>query len=126
MYKIALVAAALLVCTPAMAQDGCLQSGGGPYTLTGNLAAGRFRDAAGRPETALILTLAKPVCMTGAQDEDKVKATTRVHVFSSDEALHRRLQGMAGRSVTVAGEPFGEHTAHHHAPIVLNVSKIGP
>jgi hypothetical protein len=28
--------------------------------------------------------------------------------------------------VRVRGAPFGQHTAHHHAPIVMNVSGIEP
>lgn len=109
---------------PAMSQEQCLQSGGGPYTLEGQLTTGRFRDAAGRPETAFILVLSKPVCMTGQEDEDKVKGTSRVHVFGGEEAMHKRLQGLAGRRIAVTGEPFGAHTAHHHAPIVLSVAKV--
>jgi hypothetical protein len=27
-------------------------------------------------------------------------------------------------TVRVSGEPFGEHTAHHHAPIVMRVSRV--
>jgi hypothetical protein len=28
--------------------------------------------------------------------------------------------------VRVTGSAFGEHTAHHHAPIVMNVTRIDP
>ena len=111
--------------SPVFGQEQCLKSGDGPYALEGQLTAGRFRDAANRPESALILILPKSVCMTGDGEEDKVKGTNRVHVFASDEALHKRLQALTGKRITVSGEPFGAHTSHHHAPIVLNVSKLG-
>ena len=122
-----LLSAALLTAisaVPAVAQNQCMKSGGGPYTLEGQLGTGRFKDAAGRSETALILTLAKPVCMTGDEEEDRVKCSNKVHVFSGDENVHKRLQGLTGKQITVSGEPFGAHTAHHHAPIVFNATNV--
>jgi hypothetical protein len=41
-----------------------------------------------------------------------------------DDVLRKRLRSLEGRPVRVTGEPFGEHTAHHHAPIVLRVTHI--
>lgn len=115
---------ALVLPLPAMGQGQCLQSGGGPYTLEGQLSSGRFRDAAGRPESALLLVLKERICMTGSEEEDKVRGTNRIHVFGDDEATHRRLQGFVGRWVAVTGEPFGAHTSHHHAPIVFRVVNV--
>jgi uncharacterized protein DUF4431 len=92
----------------------------------GRLTVGRFSDAAGRPETAYILRLTSTVCLDGAEDDEAVKGTRRIHVFSSNDALARRMQRLLGRKVVVFGQPFGAHTAHHHAPIVLDVSEIGP
>ena len=55
---------------------------------------------------------------------DKVEATRRIHVFSMDDALRRKLRTSVGKTVRVSGDAFGEHTAHHHAPIVMRVSRL--
>jgi hypothetical protein len=31
-----------------------------------------------------------------------------------------------GQDVHVRGTPFSAHTAHHHAPIVMEISQIDP
>jgi hypothetical protein len=31
---------------------------------------------------------------------------------------------VVGKTVRLSGDAFGEHTAHHHAPIVMRVSSI--
>lgn len=92
----------------------------------GRLTVGRFADAAGRPETAYILQTSASVCLDDAEDEDATKGTRKVQIFSPDASLARQIQGLVGRNVVVFGQPFGAHTAHHHAPIVMTVSEIGP
>jgi hypothetical protein len=120
----------LLVCLVSMAVGApsayaqCMQA----MTETraeGRLTVGRFADAAGRPETAYILQLSAAVCLDDAEDEDAKKGTRTIQIFSSNDGLARRIQGLVGRDVVVFGQPFGAHTSHHHAPIVMTVSEIG-
>lgn len=93
-------------------------------TAEGRLTTGRFRDAADRPETAYILQLSSPVCLAGAEEEDQVGDTRRLHVAPDNDAVEKRFQSLLGKQVSVQGRPFGAHTAHHHAPIVMIVTKI--
>jgi hypothetical protein len=41
-----------------------------------------------------------------------------------DKAIDQRLRANIGRHIRVTGWPFGEHTRHHRAPIVMNVTEV--
>ena len=77
-------------------------------------------------EQAFMLQLAAAACLDVADKGDEVESTKRIHVFSTDEGMRKRMRGLVGKAVRVRGVPFGEHTIHHHAPIVMNVSAIEP
>jgi hypothetical protein len=123
--RIVLAVLATTVIGAPAAQAQCMKAMG-EARAEGYLTVGRFSDAAGRPETAYILRLTRPVCLDGAEDSDARKGTRRVHIFSPDDRTARKIQRLVGRNVVVSGEPFGQHTAHHHAPIVMTVTEIGP
>jgi hypothetical protein len=72
-------------------------------------------------EQAYILELSSPACLDGA-DFDKVDSSTRIHVFSTDNGLRKKLRSLVGKTVRVTGEPFGEENVHHHAPIVMELA----
>jgi hypothetical protein len=80
----------------------------------------------GLKEQAYILTPPAPLCLEGTDEYDKVESSTRIHVFSMNDALRKRLRKFVGRTVRVHGSAFGEMTAHHHAPIVMSISAIEP
>ena len=122
-YRLVLTCLALILGAPA-AQAQCMKQMG-EARAEGSLTVGRFRDAAGRPETAYILRLNRPVCLDGAEDDEARKGTRKVHLFSPDAKMARNIQRLVGRNVIVYGAPFGQHTAHHHAPIVMTVTDIG-
>lgn len=103
----------------------CMRVNAEGEVAEGRLTTGNFHDAAGRRETALILQLAAPACLTGAEDpQDNHKNVRRIHVFSSKDAVRNSLNGFVGKTVRVRGSPFPAHTAHHHAPIVMDVSEV--
>jgi Domain of unknown function (DUF4431) len=45
-------------------------------------------------------------------------------VYADDAAVRRKLQTFVGKSVRVTGKVFTAHTAHHHAPIVMDVKLV--
>ena len=92
--------------------------------VEGRLSIGRFRDAAGRPETAFIVRLPVPTCLSAKDPEFRVKSARTVHIYSSDAQIHAQIRGLVGKTVLVRGRPFNGHTSHHHAPIVMEVSEI--
>jgi hypothetical protein len=112
-----------LCTTEAMAN--CLIADRDDQQVTGRLAELKItNEAYQRTETAFILSLTEPACLQGESEYDKVEPTKRIHVFSMDGKIRRKLRASVGKTIRVKGAPFGEHTAHHHAPIVLNVTKI--
>jgi hypothetical protein len=75
-------------------------------------------------ETAFLLILSKPACLEGSDEYDKVESSQRIHVFSMDDEILKKLRANIGKKVRVTGSAFGESTVHHHAPIVMNVTKV--
>lgn len=83
-----------------------------------------------KAEPAYILQLKQPICVAGDEFIDANKRIDRVQIFSEFEekdnkALARELRRSVGRVVVVEGaSPFGAHTGHHHAPLLLPISKM--
>lgn len=77
-------------------------------------------------EQAYILRLAAPACLDGDDEYDKVEKSDRIHVYSADDKLRKRLRQLVGKMVRVHGSPFGEENVHHHAPIVMSISSVEP
>jgi hypothetical protein len=94
--------------------------------VEGKLASITARDAAGRVERPFILTLASPVCLMANDPDDNVQNARTIHIFSSQDKIQRQIARFAGKTVVVRGQPFAAHTAHHHAPIVMDITEIGP
>jgi hypothetical protein len=82
------------------------------------------------PEPTYILTLAEPICASGDEFVDPRDKFSQVQIFpeSSDKAasaLSRDLRRWIGKRVVVEGaSPFGAHTGHHHAPLMLPITRI--
>jgi hypothetical protein len=122
----ALFAAALFCALDAATAAECLKAEQEGQRVEGRLERVRFIDVdyGNRVEIAFILNLAKPACLEGEDEYDKIESTLKIHVFSMDKAVDRRLRASIGRQIRVLGWPFGEHTAHHRAPIVMRVTEV--
>lgn len=75
-------------------------------------------------EKVLILELPDRMCANDGEFIDDNTKFDRVHVSSNTPALLDVLNAAVGRRVTVRGEAFGAHTAHHHAPLVLFAKEV--
>jgi len=114
-----------LAASAARAEGACLVAGRDGQQAEGRLDRLKITtEAYGQTETAFILFLAKPACLDGEDEYDKVASAGRIHVFSMDDKILRQLRANVGKNVRVTGSAFGEQTIHHHAPIVMNVSEI--
>jgi Domain of unknown function (DUF4431) len=109
---------------PAAAADRCQQFDAPRQIAEGRLLIGHFKDAVDRPETAYILRLPVATCLSAEDPEFRVERTRTIHIFSSDEKVRALIGRFVGKDVMVRGRPFGAHTAHHHAPIVMDISEI--
>src|SRR5215469_4079874 len=54
-------------------------------------------DAYALTETAFILTLSKPACLEGSDEYDKVESSKRIHVFSLDDRILKKLRANIGK-----------------------------
>jgi hypothetical protein len=108
--------------TPAMAE--CLKNNVDGQSATGQLTIMHAQDAAGRPERPYILRLASNSCLDADDPDEAVKKTRTIHVFPADEKLEPVYRKLVGKMVIVRGKPMAAHTAHHHAPIILQVTEI--
>src|SRR5262245_36011363 len=105
--------------TSAVAE--CLKSNAEGQNAYGRLTVGRAQDAAGRPEKPYILRLTSNACLDADDPEEVVKSTRTIHVYPAEEKLAQPFRRLIGKIVAVRGRPFAAHTAHHHAPIVMQV-----
>jgi hypothetical protein len=90
----------------------------------GSLAERLFSDAAGRPEPAFILTLPASVCLRGEDEMDNVEGAPTIQIYGTNSSVDRSISRSVGQRVQVSGKPFGAMTVHHHAPIIMEVSRI--
>ena len=111
--------------TAVSANGRCMSDRSTTELARGKLEILSAHDAAGRPETAYILNLPTPACLMAEDPEDNVRSTRTVHIFGVNEAVHTRIASLVGRTVVVRGQPFPALTVHHHAPIVMEITKIG-
>lgn len=104
----------------------CLKSNVEGQAAQGQLTIGRAHDAAGHRESPYILRLASDACLDADDPDEAVKRARTIHVFPADEKLQPAFGRLVGNTVVVRGSPFIAHTAHHHAPIVMQVVEINP
>jgi hypothetical protein len=82
------------------------------------------------PEPTYILTLPESICASGDEFVDPGNKFDQVQIFpeASDKAaraLSRDLRRLVGKRVVVEGtSPFGAHTGHHHAALMLPITRI--
>jgi len=82
------------------------------------------------PEPTYILTLTEPICASGDEFVDPRDTFSQVQIFPESSgkavpALARDLRRWVGKRVVVEGaSPFGAHTGHHHAPLLLPITRI--
>jgi hypothetical protein len=85
-------------------------------TFKGKVSNGEGSDANAKMEKFQTLVLEKPAC-----GPDKA-AVEEVQLYTNDKTID--LKKAVGKTVTIDGEPFASHTAHHHRPIVVEVKKL--
>jgi hypothetical protein len=123
-----LVLAALLAA--AAPAPGCLdvRSGDAPVALEGRLERATFtlRDIGnGRPEREYILILARPICIDdGGEFADPHRRFSQVQLFTSNDRLWPGLRAGVGHRIRIRGSGFAAQTAHHHAPLVVDVRAV--
>lgn len=120
----AAIAVVAIMATGSASAAECMRFDAKAEKAAGELAIGAFQDAADRPESAFILSLSAPVCLDAKDPEFRVREAHTIHIYGVDDAVHKQIEALTGNAVSVRGRPFGAHTAHHHAPIVMEITEI--
>ena len=82
------------------------------------------------PEPTYILKFDTPICATGDEFLNPSERFDKIQIYPADSAvigrfLSRDLRRFVGKRVVVEGNSaFGAHTGHHHAPLMLPITKI--
>jgi hypothetical protein len=87
-------------------------------SFAGTIGNGEGTNANGGTEKFQTLVLDKPAC-----GPDKA-SVAELQLYTNDKSIV--LGKLVGKKVTIEGEPFASHTAHHHRPIVVEVKKLTP
>lgn len=123
-----LVLAVLLSAAAPTANCLDVHNGAGLVSLEGRLDRRVFVTpdvGDGRPERDYILILRRPICIDDGGDfADPNRRFVQVQLYSGTGALWPRLRAAVGHQVRVAGIGFAAQTAHHHAPLVVDVSSV--
>ena len=125
--RVGLVAAAIgsIYFACAAAQAACLKANTDNQVAEGKLTSVQVSIPDYRlKEQAYILQLKSDACLEGSDDFDKVDHTNRIHVYSADDAMRKKLRAAVGKMVRVSGNAFGEENLHHHAPIVMGITSL--
>lgn len=123
---------ALLTLAAAVVQPapGCLdvRSGNAPVALEGRLERHSFVTpdvGNGRAEREYILILDRPICIDDGGDfADPHQRFNRVQLYTSNDRLWPGLRAAVGHRIRIRGSGFAAQTAHHHTPLVVDVSTI--
>ena len=112
--------------TVAGTMRGCLNYEPAEVALEGTISRRTFMKASDQKEVVWILRLAKPVCVNADEGSDFNVERSRVTdvqlVLDSD--MYTKYRRLLGKKVRATGTLFGEHTAHHFTPILLDVTAV--
>jgi hypothetical protein len=114
----------LLFLAPGYALAGCLQAQEKTTIIEGALSEKSFPDANNQTEQVYILTPLLLTCIAGDENIDQSEKVGQIQIISSNDQVMQKIKNYLGKDVFVQGTPFAANTAHHHAPIVMDITGI--
>ena len=114
--------------TSAASVQECLNYEPATATLTGTISRRGVINVAEQKEVVWIMKLSKPICVKGDEGSDFNVERSRVSdvQLALDPEMFGKYRRLLGKKVRATGTLFGEHTAHHFTPVLLDVSEIRP
>jgi len=137
---VGIIGSTLLILTESSASQTTPRSGCLPYepvvvTISGILVRKTFpgppnyesAKKGDKPETSWFLDLPVTMCVTEDSAEPdlnpKQDAVREIQLVLQPEQYVQHKQ-LIGRKVIATGTLFGEHTAHHHTPVLLTIRTL--
>lgn len=113
--------------SPQSVQE-CLNYEPENVSLTGTISRRTFINVSEQKEVVWIMKFAKPICVNADKENDFNVERSRVSDVQLvlDPEMFGKYRKLLGKKVTATGTLFGEHTAHHFTPVLLDVSEIRP
>jgi hypothetical protein len=110
----------------AVALQGCVSYEPAKVALEGTISRRTFMNASDQKEVVWILRLAKPVCVSADVGSDVNVERSRVTDVQLvlDADMYGKYRRLLGKKVKATGTLFGEHTAHHFTPVLLDVTAV--
>ena len=95
-------------------------------TITGTLATVRFvHPGNGSRQTAYVINLPQPICADVTDIDDKVERVNNIRrVQLAGDFEGKPIKQLMGKRVTARGTLFGQHTAYHIAPILVDLKSL--
>ena len=77
-------------------------------------------------EVTWVLRLSEAIDVRGAprSEFDVSRKNVRDLQMAVDPETYRKQGNLVGKRVVVTGTLFGEHTAHHHTPVLISVTRL--
>ena len=102
----------------------CLNYEPDPVTLVGTVSRKRFLNVSEQKEIVWLLKLTKPICVNADEGSDFNVNRSRISEVQLvlEPEMFGRYRRLLGKKVKAAGTLFGEHTAHHFTPVLLDVT----
>lgn len=136
----AIIAVVILISTNSLTgqntpQSECLSYEPAVVTLSGTLVRKTFPGPPNyesvkkgeKPATSWFLDLAESVCVNASKTEPdldpKQSGIHEIQLVLQPEQYPQH-KGMVGRTVLATGTLLGEHTGHHHTPVLLTVRTL--
>jgi hypothetical protein len=80
-----------------------------------------------RAETSWHVQLAKPVCVDEDKNDPRLNPAQKdirsVQLVLTPE-MYEKYKSLVGKQVRATGTLFGEHTGHHHTPVLLTIQTM--
>jgi len=121
-----LFAAAPFAAASHAAAQGCLKADDtAEVTITGTLVIVKFKHPNGTALQAYVVRLPTPVCADVTDmDQKKQRVFNIARVQVSGELDQATFNALLNKRVTIGGTLFGQHTAYHIAPILIQMKSI--
>ena len=95
-------------------------------SLTGTISRRTFINVSEQKEVVWIMKLANAICVDADEDSEVNVKRSRVSDVQLvlDPEMFGKYRRLLGKKVRATGTLFGEHTAHHFTPVLLDVSEL--
>jgi hypothetical protein len=121
------VAASLAAGAAQVAAQTCLKADSkAVVTIRGTLAVVNFVHPGNQSrQSAVVVRLARPVCADVTDIDDKVQRVNNIaRVQLAGEFDARKARLLMNKRVAASGTLFGQHTAYHITPILLDTKSL--